>query len=274
MIPPEVKQAVVFIYVTNSKGERVPNGTGFLVGVPDQVARDRMWVYLVTAQHVIRERDTGPVLKQISVRINQKGTGVDYERIDLQEAGPGRNVFFHADSSVDLVAIPFLPNKDKYEFKFLPEQMLTAKDEVAGLNIREGAEVFFTGLLLQYTGEQRNYPVVRFGRVALMTTEAIEFAGARRDVYLLEVAAFGGNSGAPVFFSLGSDREPGKFIVGDPLLKLAGVMLGTFQDFQPVGFVQTGAVPFSRSNLGIAAVTPAYKLKELLHRPVVEVKRK
>ena len=160
------------------------------------------------------------------VRLNQRGSGVDYVRLELAESGPNRNVFFHADSSVDLVALPFLPDRDKFEFKLLPEQMVTEKDEPERLNIREGTEVFFTGLLVQYAGVQRNHPVVRFGRVALVTDEPIEFQGERRDVYLLEVASFGGNSGAPVFFSLGADREPGMLVIGAPIVKLAGVMMG------------------------------------------------
>jgi len=273
-IPLEIKQAVVFVYVTGPNGVRIPNGTGFLVGVKDTTQADRTWGYLITAGHVLRSNPTGPLLPEVWIRLNRREGGVDFIRLELREESPRRNVFFHADSAVDLVAVPFLPSQSEYEFKLLPEDMLTAQDELAKLNIREGTEVFFLGLLVQFTGEQRNQPVVRFGRMALVTEEPVEFAGLRRHVYLLEVASFGGNSGAPVFFSLGADRQPGAIIVGDPLIELAGIMMGTFLDLQPIGFVNTAPQPVSRANLGIAAVTPAYRLIELLHRPVVESSRR
>jgi len=54
VIPVEVKQAVVFIYVAGPKGDRVPVGTGFLVSVPDAVTDGRIWSYLVVlSEHVV-----------------------------------------------------------------------------------------------------------------------------------------------------------------------------------------------------------------------------
>ena len=273
-IRPEIKEAVVFVYVTDTHGLRVPNGTGFLVGVRDPADANRIWGYLVTAAHVVMPVAPGPLFSEVWIRLNRKGGGVDFVRLDLHEDGPQRNVFFHSDATVDLVAIPFLPKESDYDFRVIPEEMLTAKDELAKLNIREGTEVFFVGLLAQFTGEQRNQPIVRFGRVALVADEPVDFGGVRRAIYLLEVASYGGNSGAPVFFSLGLDRQPGSIIIDEALIRVAGIMMGTFLDVQPIMLIDTAKQPVSRSNLGIAAVTPAYRLIELLHRPVVEQSRR
>jgi len=70
----------------------------------------------------------------------------------------------------------------------------------------------------------------RFGKVSLMTDEKIEFDKKMMDLYLIESWSYGGNSGAPVFFYFGMDREPNAIIFGDPVIKIAGVMMGSFLD--------------------------------------------
>ena len=53
-------------------------------------------------------------------------------------------------------------------------------------------------------------------------------------------------------------------VVGAPILKLAGIMQGTFLDAQEIKVLETKKVPIALSNMGIAAVVPAYKLHEVL----------
>ena len=55
----------------------------------------------------------------------------------------------------------------------------------------------------------------------------------------------------PVY--LGEEREPRVLYVGNPMLKLAGVMESFFADVE------------SQTNVGIAAVIPAHELYEILH---------
>jgi hypothetical protein len=99
----------------------------------------------------------------------------------------------------------------------------------------------------------------------LITDERIKFVGIERDLYVVDVSAYGGNSGSPVFFLLGSDHIPGRFIFGEPVVKLAGIMSGTFQDVQPIRAMEhTAIIPGAPSNTGLAAVVPTYKLRELL----------
>ena len=62
-------------------------------------------------------------------------------------------------------------------------------------------------------------------------------------------------------------REPGHLLIaGQPLIKLAGVMMGYFNEPSPIGLLQTptATIPYSRQNIGIAAVTPSYLLHEIL----------
>lgn len=142
--------------------------------------------------------------------------------------------------------------------------MITTQVQYKEMKIAEGSDVFFTDLFTGHVGLQRNYPIVRFGRVALVTDEKIEWDGTPNELYLIEAASYGGNSGSPVFFYLGSDREPGTLVVGSPILRLAGIMQGTFLDHQPIRVVETKKMPISVSSMGIAAVVPAYKLHEIL----------
>lgn len=273
-IPAEVKQVVGFVFVQPEPGKLVANGTGFFVGVKDAQEPTRSYVYFVTAKHVLTQGAGGAFFPEVFLRLNKKdGKTSELARVPLAAAGPTKNVFVHSDGSVDIAVIPAVPDEKTIDFKFLDEDLVTTKTGFSELKIAEGSGVFFTGLFTPYVGAQRNYPIVRFGTVALVTDEKINWGGAMMDLYLMETASYGGNSGSPVFFYLGSDREPGSIIVGPPLLKLAGVMMGAFQDVRPVRVIEQSSTTVSTSNMGIAAVVPAYKLHEILFGPELTKQR-
>jgi len=271
-IPSEVKSVVVFIFVKNEEGDLIPNGTGFFVGVKNP-SGSNFHVYLVTAKHILYKTNTMDFVDTVFLRINKKEGGYELGSIPIISEGEERNVFTHSDSSVDIVVISCLPDQEKYDFKFLTDDLITTKEAFKELKIREGSDVFFTGLFTPYMGSERNYPIVRFGRVALVTDEKIEWQGKLMDLYLIEAGSYGGNSGSPVFFYLGSDREPGSIVIGSPILKLAGVMQGTFLDAYKIGVVETKEVPIAFSSMGIAAVVPGYKLHEILFSDELKEKR-
>jgi len=263
-VPPEIKTTVAFVYVLNEKGEKAPNGTGFFVGVKDTRKEDSFNVYFVTAKHVLQTPDQTDWFPGFFLRLNKKDGTSDMIPVPIIVEGKNKTVFIHEDSTVDLAVIPMLPKEDIFDFKFLPDSMLTTRDDYKKLNIHEGSEVFFTGLFTPYPGYKKNYPVVRFGRVALVTDEKIGEENNKMDLYLIESASFGGNSGSPVFFYLGSDRSPGSIVVGPPVIKIAGVMKGYFNEPNFIKIFETAQTPGIQSSLGISAVTPAYNLHELL----------
>ena len=272
-IPSEVKSVVAFIFIKNEEGKLIANGTGFFVGVKNPSDSNSFSVYLITAKHVLYKLNTTDFLDMVFVRLNKKEGGSQIGVIPIITEGEKRNVFTHSDSLVDIAIIPFLPDQEKFDFKFLTEDTITTKEAFKELKIREGSDVFFTGLFTPYAGSERNYPIVRFGRVALVTDEKIEWQGKPMDLYLIEVGSYGGNSGSPVFFYLGSDREPGSIVIGSPILKLAGVMQGTFLDAHEIKVVETKKVPIAVSSMGIAAVVPGYKLHEILFSDELKEKR-
>jgi hypothetical protein len=76
------------------------------------------------------------------------------------------------------------------------------------------------------------------------------------ELLLLETQSFGGNSGSPVFVTVGA--------FDSPELRLIGVMKGTFAEPRPMSVSQNGAAGVAKQNLGIAAVVPAPLLWDIL----------
>lgn len=259
----QVKSTVAFFYAKNDSGQLVPNGTGFFVGVEDS-SKTKFTTYIVTAKHVI-QKQSRQLLPELFIRLNTLDSSSRVVLLNINSTGKNKNVFIHPDSTVDIAVIPFLPNDQIFDFLVLPQSFLTSKADFKELKIQEGTEVFFTGLFAPFTGEKRNYPVVRFGKVALVTNEKIPWDGNKTELYLVESASYGGNSGSPVFFYMGADRGDGALHVGAPILKLAGIMKGFFGQNTPIKMINTNAIPVSVSNIGIAAVTPSYLLQEILY---------
>lgn len=263
-IPQEVKKSVAFIYVKDGKDELVPNGTAFFVEIPNAADKDQFFGYLVTAKHVLTASDDAPWLPSVFLRLDKLEGGTETIELRLITEGPGKTVYTHSDPTVDIAVIPFVPNQTKFDFIPLSAELITSREDFPELGISEGTEVFFSGLFTPYMGKKKNYPVVRFGRVALLTDEKVDWNGVLLDLYLVESASYDGNSGSPVFIYLGVDRKPGSLIVGKPDIRLAGVMKGAFQENQPTKSLETSNDSVNFANIGIAAVVPAYQLREIL----------
>ncbi len=246
----------------------MPYGTGFFVGVLDATGGGGH-AYLATAKHVLFSPSDQKPLTEIYLRLNTKDDGAEVVRVRLSTSGENRNVFLDSDPATDLALVAIAPNADKASTQILPSSFLATRAETQKMGIGDGSDVFFTGLFVAHVGEKRNYPITRFGRVALLSEEPIDFINykgepIKADLMLIEAQSYGGNSGSPVFYYIGSDREPGSLVVGAPILKLAGVMSGSFSDMIGVKAMQSDAVAVVTPNNGIAAVVPAYKLLDLL----------
>ena len=196
----EIKRCVTFIYIKNEKGEFIPNGTGFLVSTDVETKPDAYVIYLVTAKHILQD-DRGKFFETIATRLNRK-----YGLSKIEETSIDKiEIFTHSDKDVDIALCTLNPDPRVYEFKSISRQMIYSKETIEKLEIAEGDDVFFSGLFESHIGQRKNQPSVRFGRVALMSDEKIEWKEKGRsskqlDLYLLECQSFGGNSGSPVFF--------------------------------------------------------------------------
>lgn len=260
----QIKKSVSFIFITDKDGGLRPNGTGFFVGVKNESNKNVFNVYFVTAKHVLQDRQ-GNYLTDIILRLNKLKGDPQLIKIVLRDI----EIFEHRDKDVDIAVFNCLPDQKVFDFKFIPNDLIANKKIIKKHEIVEGDEVFFAGLFTSHVGQKRNQPIIRFGKVALMPDEKIEWKEKGKspkfmDLYLLECQSFGGNSGSPVFFQLNPLRRPGRLSLGGPNIFLAGVMTGSFLHSSEIQITKTVAKLISLQNIGIAAVTPADKLHEVL----------
>src|SRR6185437_9126978 len=220
-IPTEFKECVSFIYLQKPNGIPIPDGTGFFVGLKDKNDTTRSFIFLVTAKHVIQERD-GRYVKSILLRMNTKDS-VRYVYVPINTDGIEKDIFISSDSTVDLVCISIeFKDYTKYEFKIIPTEYFISRNEYQ--KIPEGTEVFFTGLFTSHIGEKHNFPIFRFGHVALVTDEKILFNGMKREMAIVETSTYGGNSGSPIFYKIFATNNSWYY-------KLGGIINGFFGNY-------------------------------------------
>ncbi|KKW38621.1 MAG: hypothetical protein UY85_C0012G0004 [Candidatus Peribacteria bacterium GW2011_GWB1_54_5] len=255
---------MTFVYVKGAHGNWVANGTGFFIGVKNENDPKISNVYLVTAKHVIHSG--GSLILPLAIRLNKFEGNAQVTEISLKEG----DVIMHPDPDVDLAVIGCLPDQKIFDFLMLPQELICEKKVIENEKICEGDEVFFAGLFTSHVGQKQNQPIIRFGKIALMSDEKIEWRDTKDkpakllDLYLLECQSFGGNSGSPVFFHLVPLRTGNLVLGGGPKIFLGGVMRGSFLNLNEIQVVKTQKSAISVENLGVAAVTPAYFLQEIL----------
>lgn len=272
IISPQVKKCVAFIFVQDSTGTLQPAGTGFFVGIESKTD-SITFIYFVTAKHVIKDT-TQKYLDRIFIRLNKRSGNSDTLALNLFHNG--RPVFFiHPDPTVDIAVIPMAPDVRVYDYMYIPSDMITTRELFRKENIQAGDDVFFTGLFLSHFGRSINLPIVRFGKVALISDEKVLWNRVLTELYLIETTSYGGNSGSPLFFNFEPTRIPGVIEVGKPRLYLAGILIGYFYVSTVPDWIETKRkFLWAFENSGIAAVVPAYQLDDILHSTLLEEQRK
>lgn len=176
-----------------------------------------------------------------------------------------------------------------------------------GINVEVGHELFFPGLFVQSAGKAANLPIVRFGHIARMPGEELltlesPFRKMQIRGYLAESHSWGGHSGSPVFWLYSYNmnfvieakewRPPeSPLSINTPRARTRGlsVMVGNGWAQGLLGLVSghydipTKAKDKTRRtlediqlgiNAGIAIVSPAENIRELLMRDDVVKDRK
>jgi hypothetical protein len=256
-----VKKSVAFVFLLDDQDKVVPYGTGFFARIRQEHNPKRGVGYFVTAKHVLQDRN-GNFLNNIIIRMNGLDGKANFTKLELNQT----TIFTHEDKSVDVAVIPIRPNESIIDFNFIDGEIITNKQLIVDLGIGEGQEVFFTGLFSSYIGQQKNQPIIRFGKVALMPEEKIEYeidnSVQLKDLYLIESFSFPGNSGSPVFFDVNKpDRQY--------RIYLAGLIMGSYHH---TDFLSSNTI--LKQNVGIAAITPSYKLHDILFSDNVKEHRK
>ena len=263
-VPKEIKKVVGFVFLPVDHDGLRARGTGFFVDVPSEADSSRIVRYIVTAKHVFTNGDEGPWFSKVVIRVNKNAGGVDELPLNLVAEGPHKNVFASTDTTIDIAVATICSDMSRDDVVSFPVDQLTRQEDLPKLHIAEGTEVFFVGMFAAHIGAARNYPIVRFGHMALLSDEKVMWNSIPADVYLIESGSYGGNSGSPVFFYRGEPRADGSITIDYPNLRLAGVMMGTFLDLQPLQNWPSDDV-LSKASNGIAGVAPSYHVREIIY---------
>jgi hypothetical protein len=126
-----------------------------------------------TAKHVLQREDPGSHKKtwlpEVYVRLNRKDGTSDLLKVEVSPEGKQKNVFVDGDAAFDLAVMHASVDPKTYVTQPLSVDMITTEEDFKAIGIQEGSEVSFTGLFTPYIGTKKNYPIFRFGRVALLT---------------------------------------------------------------------------------------------------------
>lgn len=205
---------------------------------------------MITAKHVLLDNNN-ELITHFYVRLNTTDKRSEYVEVKLEKS----KVLLHEDENVDLAVLLFTYSHEVADYLPIPMNLVMDKS-LKGLN--EGVEVFFPGLFYHYTGENLIYPILRFGHLSTVSNEKIkvELGNIRMesDFYLIECTSFRGNSGSPVFFKKSTDPW------GSYSYILGGIITGSYHESQMIH-----SDTILKQNTGIAFITPAYKLLEILN---------
>jgi hypothetical protein len=161
--------------------------------------------------------------------------------------------------------------------------------------VKLGDPLFFTGLFVQSAGAKRNLPIVRFGNISRMPLEPISCELKARGtvelvVYLAECHSWGGHSGSPVYWykeimfseemEVRHDQRALVSLDRGHIIALLGLVSGHFdipakgQSKSEQARSKSGEEEiYTKINAGIAFITPADNIHEMLWREDLQVDR-
>lgn len=244
-------------------------GTGFLLGIsPSSDPKVVKACFMVTAKHVIDKI---------------KATGVDgvWTRFNLSDhkghvwaKSKYESWFSHpTDATID-VAIRPLPPNPKLDHAVVPWASRVTPDFISDLDIGVGDEVIVLGLFSQHAGKERNRPIARVGNIASMDQgEKVSTRFGPAEGYLIEARSIGGISGSPVFVNITPFRSfPTNHVPKTaPGLALLGLVHGHFDEKDESLSKEGDEASKVAVNMGIALVTPAGKIGEVIDLYVAAV---
>jgi hypothetical protein len=284
-LPEEITKSAVFVcWKDGAKFHLI--GTAFFVGLLHDI--NDLGEYVATAAHVIDSIKNKYHQKDVYLRVNSLNGSPVHIRI------PIKDWHYHPlNPQLDVsVAEWSLPGRHRappnLDFRVIVSEALSRKVEVTK-GIREGTEVFITGLFSSHSGKKQIVPILRVGNIALMSNpeEPVETKRGPMEAYLVECRSIAGLSGSPAFASI--DRivppiipMPPGYIAADQyraeiraeyywLGLVSGHWKGKKSDLDTVVGTTQGNEPL---NFGIAVVIPARTIMEVINQPKSIERRK
>jgi len=162
--------------------------------------------------------------------------------------------------------------RDPVSAKTIPIQMFADESLLREYKVSEGDAIFFVGLMPQYYGDKKNYPVVRRGTLALMTGEKIRTPTGQQNVFIAEMISWPGNTGSPVFLNLTGLRD-GSLALGSNF-RFLGLLSGDFLNKIPATALDAAQVLLGDgARTGISFIVPADRLKAILESAPARAQR-
>jgi len=259
-IPNEVRKCVAFIVKPGAERNK-PIATGFFIGYKYDENPNKIYIFLVTARHALID-DKGMPHTDLLLRMNDKKTGgaKDFNLINPKAW------FLHEkiEKSVDIAVQPLFPKEA--DFLVIPPKYFVTEELLKNNNIGIGDDVFFTGLLSYHSGSTKISPIVRFGKLALLTNEKTV---DDKYYHFLDSGNIPGHSGSPVFLWTTPTRRQGKLIIGSRIFGLYGVVSGMLEYKKALEVTvpkqtRKQIVPVDARSSGITAIVPIKYLFEIL----------
>lgn len=254
-LPENITKCVAYLgnEITDStKQKKEYRGTGFFVSKESKKIPGMNFLFLVTAKHVADKLE----YKNFYVRVNtHKGTSADIKcKVDNEwQIHP-------TDKAADVAVLPLGINSEHIDFLHIPSTMFLDEKTRTEKGIGAGDEVFIIGLFMHHIGNFKNLPIVRVGSIAMTPDERIFVKDfGEMESYLIEAHSIGGLSGSPVFTTDRGFPESSLFLMG--------LMHGHWQiDSETIiDEIEKDAGIKAKSNTGIAIVTPASKILDILN---------
>jgi hypothetical protein len=270
IIDERTQKCVAYLVEEDTKG-RAPTATVFFVNAaaPEFAPGTALLMpYAVTARHAVEDVTPGA---KLFLRVNLK----DGACCDL----PADTWTVHPNSDV---AVCRIETDLDIDIKGLTAGAMWVGNGGPSENeLVVGDDIAIIGLFTEHPGASRNLPVARFGHVALLPHEQIElelYEGltVKTNFFVVEVMAWGGNSGSPVFLYWPHHREWKE--VGDKGDRgpwLLGLLHGTFCVREPLDKPKKPPGEWLvRNNAGLAVVVPAADILATLDLPSLVEERK
>lgn len=250
------KNSAFYIYRSAADAKRgvAEGGTGFLVAVRHKVNRRCAAMYAVTNAHIIRAFNTP------TFRLNTHAGKI------ATEGTKKSDWIIHPDGD-DIAVLPFA-KYDEYKIRAIPEEQFFREATLNKYYFGVGDEVFMVGRFVGHEGRKKNLPSVRFGNISMIPEEPVRYQSDEHEAFLVELRSVGGYSGSPVFIWW-PITEHGRSTTA----LLLGIDCGHIQTTEPVHAKGKRQIGFVSFNSAMAVVSPVWRIRELLDKPVVVEQR-
>ena len=255
-----------------------PLGTGFLVFLPNPREQGKFLGYFVTAKHVLKNK-SGEYYPEIFVRTNLKNwspndkkLGIKWARLPVTGRDGNLEWLVHSNPGVDLAVLPMFPSSETFDIWAVPSKAFLTYKNLSKTGVLEGQEIFLPCFTPEIPQHRRNYPIIRFGRIALISTEEFQIQEGNSRFHFAECFPLGGNSGSPVFIRK-SRKNPETNRTEDKY-GLLGIMSAYGYVKQHVKIQQTQTRFWLSQHMGIAFITPVDYLREILDSDLAQKLKK